>query len=258
MGQLAHISRHDTKLRRLAARLSRRSRPAKAALLGLCLVAAFGLLALSGCASPSKRGVVHVVRPGETIYRISRYYHVRVEDVVRANRIDDVTSVAVGKRLWIPGADQRPPRAALPRAASLAPPTRGDQRAWARREANLEFDWPIRGRLSSGFGWRHGRRHDGIDIPARGGTPIRSAEAGRVIHSGGGLGAYGKVVIVKHAGRYKTVYAHNRANRVRKGQFVEKGEVIAEVGASGNASGSHLHFEVRRDRTPQDPLRYLP
>ena len=87
---------------------------------------------------------------------------------------------------------------------------------------------------------------------------MRAAEAGRVIHSGGGLGDYGKVVIVKHAGRYSTVYAHNRRNRVREGEFVEKGQVIAEVGKTGNASGAHVHFELRRDRRPQDPLLYLP
>jgi murein DD-endopeptidase MepM/ murein hydrolase activator NlpD len=226
--------------------------------LGLCLAAALGLLALPGCASTSKRGAIHIVQPGETIYRISRYYGVRVEEVVRANRIDDVTSVAVGERLLIPGTRRSPPRAALPLAAGLPASIPGDPRAWARREAELEFSWPLKGRVSSGFGWRKGRHHDGIDIPARSGTPIRAAEAGRVLHSGVGLGAYGRVVILKHAGKYKTVYAHNRANRVRKGQFVEKGEVIAEVGASGNARGTHVHFEVRRDRKPQDPLRYLP
>ena len=74
----------------------------------------------------------------------------------------------------------------------------------------------------------------------------------------GKLGGYGKVVIVKHAGRYSTVYAHNRKNRVKKGQFVERGQVIAEVGTSGNASGPHVHFEVRRDRRAEDPLAYLP
>ena len=89
-------------------------------------------------------------------------------------------------------------------------------------------------------------------------TPICAAEAGRVIHSGGGLGAYGKVVIVKHSGRYSTVYAHNRKNLVRKGDFVEKGQVIAEVGRTGNASGSHVHFEIRRDRRARDPMTYLP
>ena len=118
--------------------------------------------------------------------------------------------------------------------------------------------WPVRGRLSSKFGWRNGRKHEGIDIPAKRGTPIYAAEAGRVIHSGDGLGDYGQVVILKHVGRYSTVYAHNRRNRVKKGEFVEKGDLIGEVGTSGNASGPHVHFEVRRDRTPVDPLFYLP
>lgn len=112
--------------------------------------------------------------------------------------------------------------------------------------------------MTSGFGWRNKRQHEGIDIPAKPGTPIHAAEAGRVIHSGGGRGDYGQVVILKHAGRYSTVYAHNRRNRVRKGEFVEQGDVIAEVGTSGNATGPHVHFEVRVDRTPLDPLLFLP
>jgi lipoprotein NlpD len=220
--------------------------------------AGLALLLLVGCASSPKRGVTHVVRPGETVYRISRYYGVRTAEVIRANRIPDVSDVAIGTPLWIPGATRAPPRSALPLLASVPPPAGGDLRALAKREAELRFDWPVRGRVSSGFGRRGRRRHEGIDIPARSGTAIRAAEAGRVIHSGGGLGAYGTVVILKHSGRYSTVYAHNRRNLVRKGDFVEKGQVIAEVGRSGNASGPHVHFEIRRDRRAQDPMRYLP
>ena len=110
----------------------------------------------------------------------------------------------------------------------------------------------------SRFGPRRRRRHEGIDLSAPRGTPVRSAEAGRVIYSGSGLSDYGNTVIVKHLGRYSTVYAHNRRNLVRRGDFVEKGQVIAEVGSTGNASGPHLHFEVRYDDRPRDPVRYLP
>jgi len=220
-----------------------------------CLAGA--LLALSGCASSSGRGVTHVVRSGETLYRISRYYEVPLGRVIRTNRIRDVAAVPVGSKLWIPGA--RRPTASHPlplvRTAAVSASTGSSS---ARRETSLDLRWPIRGSLSSRFGWRRGRPHEGIDIPARRGTPIRAAEAGRVIHSGSGLGDYGRVVIVKHAGPYKTVYAHNSKNRVRKGQFVEKGEVIAEVGTTGNASGPHLHFELRRGAKPLDPLLYLP
>ena len=99
--------------------------------------------------------------------------------------------------------------------------------------------------------------HEGIDLAARSGALVHAAEAGRVIFSSS-LGAYGRVVVVRHDERYESVYAHNRRNRVRRGSFVDKGEVLAEVGATGNATGPHLHFEIRRDDRPEDPLRHLP
>jgi murein DD-endopeptidase MepM/ murein hydrolase activator NlpD len=222
--------------------------------------AAAAALALAGCAS-TPDGPEHVVRPGENLYRLSRYYGVRVDEIKRANHIGDVTEIQVGARLVIPGAAKAPPVESLayvPKAAPAPSGSQGSRRALARRETALDFTWPVGGRLSSRFGWRRGRHHDGIDIPAKAGTAVRAAEAGRVIHSGGGLGDYGRVVIVKHVGRYSTVYAHNRRNRVREGEFVEKGQVIAEVGKTGNASGAHVHFELRHDRRPQDPLLYLP
>ena len=110
--------------------------------------------------------------------------------------------------------------------------------------------------MSSGFGRRGGRPHEGIDIAARKGTPIVASDAGRVIHSGWMRG-YGKVVIIKHAGAYRTVYAHASRLHVRKGEFVERGQKIAEVGSTGRSSGPHLHFEIRRGQTPQNPMRHL-
>jgi murein DD-endopeptidase MepM/ murein hydrolase activator NlpD len=225
------------------------------------LRASFGTAAIAfaaaGCAS-TPDGPVHVVRPGENLYRLSQHYHVSVNAIRRANDIADVTQIRVGQRLVIPGSTVAPTTNSLApsgsvKRASARPPSRG-----VRRETSLDFVWPVEGPLSSGFGRRRGGRHEGIDIPAKTGTPVRAAEAGRVIHSGAGLGDYGNVVIVKHAGRYSTVYAHNRRNRVRKGEFVEKGQVIAEVGRTGNASGPHVHFELRRDRRAEDPLLYLP
>jgi murein DD-endopeptidase MepM/ murein hydrolase activator NlpD len=192
--------------------------------------------------------LVHVVQRGETVYRLSKRYGVSVDAIVRRNGIRDVSSVPVGARLVIPG---------VPGHGGGAPRGAGDLADVAYREASLAFGWPLNGRFSSGFGRRGRRSHDGIDIAARTGTPVRAAEAGRVTHSGW-LGDYGRVVIVKHAGHYSTVYAHNRTNKVRKGAFVEKGQLLAEVGSSGNASGPHLHFEIRRDRKPENPLRFLP
>lgn len=224
------------------------------------------VVVLAGCASLPEGGTLHVVRPGENLYRISRYYGVSVDLLVRANGIRDVRNLAVGAPLRIPGVSRaqpgnalvagNPPASAAGRSRRAARPASGDG-ASALREADLRFAWPLTGRINSRFGWRGRRRHEGIDIKADSGAPVHAAEAGRVIFSGR-LEDYGRVVIVKHAGRYSTVYAHNRENRVKKGQFVEKGQVIARVGRSGNASGPHLHFEVRRERIAQDPLRFLP
>jgi len=222
---------------------------------------AVALLAV-GCAS-APTGTLHVVRPGENVYRISGYYDVAPERVVRANRIRDVTVLAVGQRLVIPGSRREQPAYSLKPPEEVARsvaarPVQPGNREQALRESDLRFRWPVRGTVSSGYGWRRGRKHEGIDIPARRGTAVVAAEGGRVIHSGKGLGAYGTVVIVKHSGKYTTVYAHNRRNLVRKGEFVEKGQTIGEVGSTGNASGNHLHFEIRRDRRAEDPLHYLP
>jgi murein DD-endopeptidase MepM/ murein hydrolase activator NlpD len=221
----------------------------RAAACGSALALLLGLLA---CASRPE-GTVHVVRPGENLYRIGLHYGVPVSEIARANDIRDERNLAVGTRLWIP----RPKRAAI--SKPLVPPDRLRARAQADALSNgaLRFEWPVRGRITSRFGWRRTRMHEGVDIAARSGTPVRAAEAGRVIHAGR-LGGYGKVVVVRHEGRYETVYAHNRRFRVRKGNRVRKGQVIAEVGETGNASAPHLHFEVRRDDDPRDPLLFLP
>ena len=210
-----------------------------------------------GCASTpdlpdswdGSAGLTHILRPGENLYRLSRFYGVSIDAILRANDIGDVTRLKVGQRVWIPGAKRGPAQESLAGAGSDS---------GGRRAGGPELIWPVRGKLSSRFGWRNGRGHDGIDIPAKTGTPIVAAAAGRVIHSGRGLGDYGRVIILKHEGYYSTVYAHNRRNRVEKGDFVEKGEVIGEVGLSGNASGPHVHFEVRRNRKPVNPLLFLP
>jgi lipoprotein NlpD len=241
-------------------RLARAKCAAAALLLGAVACAA------AACATdpPRRRGVYHTVKPGETVWRISKRYGVSTDTVVRANRIRDVTDVPTGARLWIPGAGKPRPVYPPPPAASGAtqpakPPVPSAERgSRALAEADLNFEWPLRAPVSSGYGWRNGRTHQGLDIPASRGTPVRAAEAGRVIYSGNGMRDYGNVVIVKHVGYYATVYAHNRRNRVREGSFVEKGDVIAEVGDSGNASRPHLHFEIRRGARAIDPILVLP
>ena len=154
-----------------------------------------------------------------------------------------------GQSLRIPPRDRRPVTSGPAVWTSSDPRGKGE---------HLDFDWPVHGRVSSAYGWRKGSHHDGIDIPAPRGTPILASETGRVIHSDSNLRGYGNVIIIKHAGVFTTVYAHNAANYVSVGEFVEQGDVIGEVGSSGNAESPHLHFEIRRDNAPKDPVNFLP
>jgi murein DD-endopeptidase MepM/ murein hydrolase activator NlpD len=116
--------------------------------------------------------------------------------------------------------------------------------------------WPVSGSVVSGFGMRSGRMHEGIDITASSGTPVRSAAAGTVIHAGW-LGGYGNLVVVDHGGGLSTAYAHNSSFASSVGQSVAAGQVIAYSGNTGNSSGPHVHFEVRVNGSAVDPLGYL-
>jgi len=219
-------------------------------------------LVLGACATHRPEGAWHVLRPGETIWRVARNYDTSVKRIVSANRIGDVRQVPAGTRLWVPGG--HPPEgtgsgtpAAIRGLWREKGPSRDQALADARKHGELRFRWPVEGRLTSRFGRRWGRSHEGLDLAAKPGTPVRAAESGRVIHAST-LGSYGRVVVVRHSERYSTVYAHNRRLLVTRGDWVEKGDRIAEVGSTGRSTGPHLHFEVRRGRTPQDPILYLP
>jgi len=235
------------------------------AALAVGLLAALGA---GGCRSTPKPGTGvgswYVVQPGDTLWRISQRFGVPVDSVKRANRLADERALAIGQRLWVPssGVGSAPPaRASL--AASHGPHTLEQREvadcADAAREAALDFEWPVLGRLTSSFdAERSSHRHDGIDIGAARGTPVHAAEAGKVVYAGDDLGDYGRSIVIKHAGSWATVYAHNDRNLVGEGDFVEKGDVIARVGQTGNASAPHLHFEIRRANVPRDPQRCLP
>ncbi|HEY8122021.1 MAG TPA: LysM peptidoglycan-binding domain-containing M23 family metallopeptidase [Myxococcota bacterium] len=228
--------------------MTRARRPRAAALVAVLA----GLLALA-CVSPGDSSAprdttaVHVVRAGENLYRIALHYGVSVDALMRANGIRDPHALELGTRLVIPHArHSAPPREPLARELD----------ADAQR---LALGWPVHGIVTSGFGSRSGRPHEGLDISAHVGAPIWAAAAGVVTFSGR-LGDYGNLVVIRHDALYATAYAHNNRNFVRKGEHVERGQRIADVGKSGNARGNHphLHFEVRRAEVQRDPLRYLP
>jgi len=204
-------------------------------------------------AAPSGPGIYHVVKRGENLYRIGKAYDLAYQELARINRIDDPNQISVGQKIFIPGAPrQLPVEIITPASVSLKPrstlnfPTPG----------NGTLDWPIAGTVTSAFGGRGDAFHDGIDIAAAEGTPVRVVESGEVIYSDQ-LRGYGNLVIVRHGGNLMSVYAHNRKNKVKEGDTVNLGDTIAEVGSTGRATAPHLHFEIRKDNVAENPLNYL-
>ncbi|HEY0093312.1 MAG TPA: M23 family metallopeptidase, partial [Archangium sp.] len=230
------------------------------------------------------------VAPGETMYRISRTYGITVEELSEANGISDPRSLVVGQELLIPGFERpvpvatessptvasdkgRPvpgskppasgsPAAARPPVAVTAPsrqvprPTSPPAPSRPVPETKGLLDWPLRGVLYARFGKKGREPHDGIDLAAPAGTPVKTAQEGAVLYAGEQRG-YGLIVIIQHSEHLITLYAHNRDLRVRTGQKVRRGQVIATVGESGKTSGPQLHLEVRVGGKPVDPLDYL-
>jgi murein DD-endopeptidase MepM/ murein hydrolase activator NlpD len=179
--------------------------------------------------------IIYYVKKGENLWSISRDYNVKLEAIIAANSITDASKISAGRQLRIPNVPG------------------------ARLSIN-NFIWPVRGRITSPYGVRvlNGRKefHAGIDIGGPTGTNIVAAESGRVSYAGYMRG-FGNVIILSHDRGYSTVYAHNLVNLVKKGQYVKKGSIIGKVGRTGNASGSHLHFEIRLGGKPVNPLPYL-
>ncbi|MBI5427697.1 MAG: LysM peptidoglycan-binding domain-containing M23 family metallopeptidase [Nitrospinae bacterium] len=186
---------------------------------------------------------------------MAKAYDVDVETLIGANSIEDPARLSVGTRLWIPGAARVQD---VPSSSSSARNGKRNKRYAPGRPFKGFLEWPLAGTVTSPFGYRNDKYHDGVDIGAREGTSILAAADGKVMFSGWGPTGYGMIVIVKHANHLTTLYAHNSKNLVKKNARVRQGQKIAEVGQTGRATGPHLHFEVRNDTHPRDPLLYLP
>jgi len=187
-----------------------------------------------------------VVQPGETTSQIAARTGVPAEDLLEINGLRPGDPLVAGRLLFLLEADSAAPPPPAP-----APPL--------LIEGGAPLRWPLMSPLlSSPFGARQGRPHEGIDLAAPTGTPIHAADRGQVLYAGDAIRGYGNMVVVQHAGDLLTVYAHGSVLLVRTGDKVTAGQEIARVGQSGRATAPHLHFEVRRGQVPQDPLRFLP
>lgn len=135
---------------------------------------------------------------------------------------------------------------------------RGERKMQAP-SSQISFDWPVdEARLSQPFQLHKRRPHWGIDIANKKGTPILAAEKGYVIYMGRGFRGYGNLIVIEHSPEWATLYSHLDKIQVTEGQFVSRGDKIGTMGRTGRASGVHLHFEIRHNRQPVNPMAYLP
>lgn len=196
------------------------------------------------------------VKEGQTLISIAEENEVTVTALKEANP-DLILSSApyVGQVLTIPlefsPATSRPATEPKKGDVQLATSDTGVDRSF--------FRWPVTGQITSWFGMRHGKMHTGIDIWNERGvrTPIRPARGGTVVRAGW-RGNYGNLVVVDHGGGWTTYYAHLNRISVSIGQTVTREGEIGRMGTTGNSTGVHLHFEVRRNDQPINPLQMLP
>ncbi len=184
----------------------------------------------------------HLVSPGETLTGIARNYGVSVEQLAEYNSINNKDQLFPGQRLLIINSSNNN-NSTITSSSS-------------RGLANMIMDWPVVGWISSPFGQRDGRPHEGVDIAANMGDPVKAAMSGKVIYAGS-RGTYGLTVILDHGDGITTLYAHCSQILVNKGQRVQQGDIIAKVGSTGRSTGPHLHMELRSEGVPYDPLLFI-
>ncbi len=235
--------------------------------------------ALPGAENAGKSGY-YTVKSGDTLLRVALDHGQSARDLARWNHLDNPNLIEVGQVLRVvPPAPEvaaaRPanavPAMSAPVAAVAAQPASAASAASAAASAKsvaatptasastegddpVSFQWPVRGNLISGF---DETKNKGLDIAGKAGDPVLAAADGKVVYAGSGLRGYGNLIIVKHNNTYLTADAHNQTLLVKEEQAIKRGQKIAEMGNS-DADQVKLHFEIRRQGKPVDPVKYLP
>ena len=220
-------------------------------------------------ASKGQPGASVVVQRGDTLYGIARRHGVAVTDMARWNNLQPPYTIYPGQRLAL-GAGGKPASssqtagrpasggstsaASTPRATTTPAPA--PRPTAAPVASNVRWQWPAQGVTLSTYVEGNATRQ-GIDIGGSSGQPVNAAADGVVVYSGAGLVGYGELIIVKHNEQWLSAYGHNRKRLVNEGQAVKAGQQIAEMGRTGT-DRDKLHFEIRYNGKPVDPLLYLP
>lgn len=222
---------------------------------------------------------IHKVRRGETLYSIAFQHGKDYRSLARWNGIRAPYTIFVGQKIRLKGSKKR--FVASSKSSKSTQVRRKTSKTTIKKSSNnlkknkktvkkkskttskkglikgkIKWRWPSKGMIIKKFS-RKSATQKGLDISGRLGQTIQATAAGRIVYSGSGLRGYGRLIIIKHNERFLSAYAHNRKLLVKEGQTVKQGQKIAEMGRSGT-DRVKLHFEIRNDGNPVDPLRYLP
>lgn len=238
------------------------------------LVAVFLMLILTACVSNRTSKATydydhgyHTVLKGETLYSISFKHGYDYKKVASWNNIRAPYTIYPGQRLRLTGSSvtintrekksQSQPKKQAKSTGNKKPiysSTASSKKI--NKPVKHEWGWPVKGKIISKYSLKAGG-NKGIDIAGKEGQAVLAASSGKIVYSGNGLMGYGNMIIVKHSEEYLSAYAHNRKLLVKEGNNVKLGQKIAELGSSG-AKSPRLHFEIRRNGKPVNPLGYLP
>lgn len=241
-----------------------------------CIFITFVLAILTACQGPytgapviesgERKSAVtgqsaHRVRSGETLYSIAWQYGMDYKQLASLNKIRSPYTIFVDQVINIKPGQKVVKKVAVSkrRVTSKKKSLPAKKPAVSAKPSDFKWHWPLKGKVVSGFSLK-GNVNKGVDISGKLGASVRVAAPGTVVYAGGGLRGYGKLVIVKHNARFLSAYGNNRSILVKEGEKVRQGKVIGKLGpnASGGQAKEVLHFEIRRDGKPQDPLLYLP
>ena len=189
------------------------------------------------------------VRKGDSLSLIAERYGVSTRQLASINGLKSPYIIHPGQTLKLKAGK-------VYRSAPAATPQKTTTASLPLDNSRISWQWPVRGKLITTFkSNKTGRK--GIDIAGKEGKTIKAAAPGKVVYSGNGLISYGNLVIIKHNRTYLSAYAHNRKLLVKEGESIKAGQKIAELGMTG-ADSPRLHFEIRKNGKPVNPLKYLP
>lgn len=216
---------------------------------------------------PQRLGNVHIVAKGETLYSIAfacgedvrtvaAWNHIRPPYTIYPNQVIRLTAPPVAPTPPTRTVTKRPIQTTTNIRANTYSSAHHNVKSKTINSQKISWQWPTKGKIISVYSAKDSGKK-GLDIAGKSGQPIYAAASGVVVYSGSGLRGYGQLIIIKHNDTYFSAYAHNRRLLVKDDQKVNKGQHIADMGST-EADRPLLHFEVRRDGKPVDPMRYLP